>query len=94
MLGTGGFAHSGINTMFIGLTMNAVACFQDLGDRFQEIDNKCEFCKNDKGQRARSAPFYLRQRISKMEWNIKILKCIELHVKYFEYEVCINDTAI
>lgn len=68
-------AHTAIDTLFIGLAMNAVGCFQGLSHRFRNLDNDSEVYEN-KTMRDRKVQNYLYANIS---------KCVELHKKYNEY---------
>lgn len=34
-----GLTHVGVDTLFIGITLQLSACFQDLGDMLKEVDD-------------------------------------------------------
>lgn len=77
-----GISHTAIDTLFIGLTMNAVACFRDLGERFRNLDNDSESSEN--------RMFWGDRSTSENCLNMKIILCIRLHKKYNEYAFCIG----
>lgn len=75
-LAGGGFSHIAINTTYVGVTMNSIACFQDLSDSIRDFENDVEMKKllmhnNSKALTSKirdRVNFQIELRISK-EWS-------------------------
>lgn len=71
-LAGGGFSHIAINTTYVGVTMNSIACFQDLSDSVRDFENDVEMKKLLKHHNSKAL-------------TSKIRDCVNFHIELFEW---------